>query len=269
MNSWRASTVTGSSGARMSEAGGGETLRVFPDIETLSQKMAVELRAFAENAIAARGIFRLVLNGGGTPQSLFEILGEPPYRSAAFWEAVEIYWGDERCVLPESEGSSYRQASEAFLKDVPIPDGQIFRIPGELGPERAAAEYARLLAARSEGPHPWPRFDLVLLGLGMDGHTASLFPGQPTGGPADATLAVSAQYADRPAERVSLTPAVFNHAREIWWMVAGGEKAEIVRCVLAERDAPQKIPALLIRPYNGRMVWWLDEAAAADLPQDT
>lgn len=268
MNSWRASTVVGSSDASMIEAGGSDELRVFPDIETLSQKLAVVLRASAVDAITARGIFRLVLNGGGTPQRLFEILGQPPFRNASFWKSVEVYWGDERCVPPDAEGSSYRQAREAFLKHVPIPQDQIFRIPGELGPERAASEYARLLAAKSGGPFPWPRFDLILLGLGGDGHTASLFPGQPTGGPADATLAVSARYADRPAERVSLTPAVFNHAREIWWMVAGEEKADVVRRVLSGRDSSQILPAHKIRPQSGRMVWWLDEAAAEDLPQD-
>lgn len=247
----------------MTGAGLDGTLRVSPNLGALADAMAAALAERAWIAVQARGVFRLVLNGGGTPQPLFERLGRPPLQGMDFWTRTEIYWGDERCVPPDQPGSNYRQAADAFLNANPIPETNVHRILGELPAEEAAQQYQAVLAAHAEPGRTWPRFDLVLLGVGADGHTASLFPGHAVPDPHASVLAVTADYEGRPAQRVTLTPAVFNSARGVWFMAAGTAKAGIVRRLL-EGDEPQApVPAQSIRPVEGELVWWLDAQAAA------
>jgi 6-phosphogluconolactonase len=196
------------------------------------------------------------LNGGGTPVGLFDVLRTEPISRSEFWRATQFWWGDERSVSPDSDGSNYRMARELLLDPLGIEPSQVRRIKGELDPVEAAIHYTEILR-RAAGPgRGWPRFDLVLLGLGLDGHTASLFPGSvvPDGA---AALAASADYAGRPSERVSLTPAVINSARHIFWMVVGADKAEIVDRVLNGPQDPDRIPAQRIQPEEGESVWWL------------
>jgi 6-phosphogluconolactonase len=239
---------------------------IFPDIETLSRALA---EAIADRARRARGAFHLALNGGGTPQTLFNLLGSAEYRDAEFWRDTHIWWGDERCVPPDQPGSSYKQAADAFLGAAAIPAGQVHRIKGELDPRAAAEDYASRLPEFAPAGARWLRFDLVLLGMGADGHTASLFPGQPAGDQATAALAVTARYEDRPANRVTLTPAVFNDARAVFFMAAGAAKADTLREVLEGAHQPDKYPAQRIRPVDGKVIWWVDEAAAGKLARLT
>ena len=229
----------------------------FDQPDRLFESMAAELADIARLAVDRRGVFRLVLNGGSTPVGLFAILRSDPYRSEAFWKSTEFWWGDERCVPPDDPGSNYKLAAEQLLGSLEIEPAAVRRIRGELSPRAAAADYAGVLAAAAEDGRTWPRFDLVLLGLGLDGHTASIFPGSPETDPGVGAIAVTADYQDRPSERVSLTPAAINSARHIFWMVVGEEKAGIVDQVWNGPHDPERIPAHRIRPEEGEMVWWV------------
>ncbi|HUF38637.1 MAG TPA: 6-phosphogluconolactonase [Anaerolineales bacterium] len=229
----------------------------FDHPEKLFSDMAAELEAIATAAIAERGVFQLVLNGGSTPSGLFEVLRSGAYRGSDAWRATQFWWGDERSVRPGAGGSNYRMAREQLLDPLEIEPSQVRRIKGELDSVEAAVHYTELLR-RAAGPgRGWPCFDLVLLGLGLDGHTASLFPGsvEPEGA---AAIAVTAHYGDRPSERVSLSSAVFNSARNVFFMVVGEEKKEIVERVLDGPYEPELLPAQRIRPLAGEVAWWLN-----------
>jgi 6-phosphogluconolactonase len=239
-------------------------IRVFQDAEELGQAAAQIFVRGAAQSITERERFLVALNGGTTPTGMFKLLATE-FREVVDWSRVHVFWGDERCVPPEDPGSSYGQAREVLLREVSIPASNIHRIPGELGPLQAAEEYAATLQAYASPGLAWPRFDLVYLGLGEDGHTASLFPGSPLDvtGP---TQPVSAHYQDRPANRVTLTPAVFNHAQTVVFMAVGEKKAKTVAEVLSGRYNPELYPAQRIEPSAGKLIWLVDESAASRLP---
>jgi 6-phosphogluconolactonase len=240
---------------------------VFPDLDALSHAAAAELSALARQAVATRGRFALVLAGGSTPRRLYQLLAEPPYAADVPWERVEFFWGDERPVPPDHPESNYRMAREALLSKVGAWPERIHRIRAE-EPDRAsaAAEYgceiARVLGAPADGPPPV--FDLILLGLGADGHTASLFPGS-------AALrerrswAVRNRGPGRAEDRITLTVPVLNRAREVRVLVAGPDKAMALAAVLEGPRDPERLPAQLLLPGAGRLAWLVDRAAAADL----
>lgn len=220
--------------------------------------------------IAEKGVASFVLSGGGTPRDLYELLGHSADIFDVPWDKVHFFWGDERLVPPDDPGSNYGEAREILLRPLNIPEQNIHRIRGELLPGEAAADYvAQLRAWAAEhdpgAPNPWPRFDLVLLGLGEDGHTASLFPGSPVAVDAP-VIAVTADYQGRPAGRVTLTPLVFNDARGVDFLVSGKNKADAVYHTFYTDD-PVRYPAQRIRPANGDVTWLLDRAAATRLPQ--
>ena len=219
-------------------------------------------------AVAQRGVASFVLAGGGTPLGLYRALASPPLAQAVPWAHIHFFWGDERLVPPDDPGSNYAAAAEALLAPLSIPTGHIHRMRGELPAEEAAADYAEQLRAWATAhdpgaAHPWPRFDLVLLGLGDDGHTASLFPGSPPTVDRP-VVAVTADYQGRPAGRVTLTPPALNDAHHIVFLVSGSGKAQAVYNTLHTDDA-SRFPAQRIRPIEGRVTWLLDSAAAATL----
>ena len=242
-------------------------IRIFNDLEALSRAAADLFVVQSAAAIAERERFLVALNGGGTPTRLFELLATE-YAGQVDWNNVHVFWGDERCVPPEDPGSSYGQAREILLSHVPIPDENVHRIKGELGPVEAAKDYAQTLREYASASHMWPRFDLVYLGMGEDGHTASLFPGSPLYVP-EPTLPVTAHYQDRPANRVTLTPIVFNSARLLAFMATGEKKADTLAEVLSDEHTrnPAQYPAQRIRPAHGRVIWLVDQAAANKLPK--
>lgn len=211
-------------------------------------------------AIQRHGKFSLVLSGGGTPQALFDLLGSPAIASRIDWQHTHLLWADERCVAPTADGSNYRQAKTAIIDRVPIPPENVWRVKGELDPAAAAADYTRQLLRFADGAAV-PKFDLVLLGMGSDGHTASLFPKSPIEAEGVA-IAVEAQYGDRPARRVSLTPSAINGARHVWFLVTGAGKAEMVKTVVSGEHNPVLYPAQRIRPKSQNLLWFLDEKAA-------
>jgi 6-phosphogluconolactonase len=229
----------------------------FPTPERLADAVARHIVARAAEAISATGRFTLALSGGSTPRAAYSRL------ATGNWRLVHVLWGDERCVPPDDPRSNYRMAKEALLDRVPIPGQQIHRIRGEDDPAKAAAEYERVLRALlgSEGP------DLVLLGLGEDGHTASLFPGQ-AAVHETARWVVAVPAPDATMWRITLTPAVLNAARNVTFVVSGANKAARLEQVLRGPYTPDVLPAQAIRPVEGRLTWMVDEAAASRLRLD-
>ena len=243
-----------------------QEIRIFQNLEALSRDAAQLFIERAADAIAERGQFLVALNGGGTPARLFQLLATD-FREKVDWSQVHVFWGDERCVPPDDPGSSYGQARDLFLSQVPIPDENTHRIKGELGPAEASKDFSLTLSGFASPPFEFPRFDLVYLGMGEDGHTASLFPGSPVDMP-EPVIPVTARYQNRPAERVSLTPMVFNQARAVAFMATGEKKAVTLAEVLGNRYNPELYPAQRISPKNGDLLWLVDEDAAGKLPRE-
>jgi 6-phosphogluconolactonase len=245
----------------------GETkVRVFADVSEFSRFAAGLFADLARQALAARGTFLTALSGGGTPLALYRLLALSPFRDELPWARLHFFWGDERCVPPEDPQSNYSQAWDAWLSQVPLPAENIHRAKGELEPPACAEDYSRQLRQFASPGLGFPRFDLVLLGLGADGHTASLFPGSPA--MADSpVLAVTAEYQGRPAHRITLTPLVFNAARNVAFLAAGREKAAALAAVLGGRPDSVTYPAQRIQPSRGTLWWLVDEAAAGLLPE--
>ncbi len=240
-------------------------LRIFKDMEKLSQHAAQIFVEQAARALNDHARFLVALNGGGTPTRLFQLLAAE-YRDKFDWSKTHIFWGDERCVPPDDAGSSYGQARDAFLSHVPIPAENIHRVDTSLLPAEAAKEYALLLSQFSTSHFSFPRFDLVYLGMGEDGHTASLFPGSPVH-LTETVIPITAQYQDRPANRVTLTQQVFNQAHMVVFMATGEKKAVTLAEVLSDRYNPTQYPAQRIDPQDGQLIWLADESAAGRLPR--
>ena len=242
-------------------------IRIFKDLEKLSRHAAQLFVEQAAVSIQERGRFLVALNGGNTPNRLFQLLARDD-RDKVDWDYVYVFWGDERCVPPDDPGSSYGQARAALLNRVPLPDSNIHPVNTSLSPAHAAKDYAHTLSQFSNSPLSPPRFDLVYLGMGEDGHTASLFPGSPVD-VTEAVIPVTANYQDRPANRVTLTQQVFRQARMVVFMAAGAAKANTLAEVLSDRYNPELLPAQRIDPRDGKLIWLVDEGAASKLPRKT
>ena len=239
---------------------------IVPDADALARAGAQRFVRLAQQASESRGRFTAALPGGTTPRGLYRLLAEEPYRSEVPWQQVHLFWGDERCVPPGDPGSNYHMAEEILLRRVPVPPENIHRIRGELAPDEAARAYARDLEDFFCGPHT--RFDLMLLGLGSDGHTASLFPGSAALQEETRLVAAAeAHYEDRPASRITLTLPAINTSRHVLFLVAGSSKAEILRQVLSTPGGP--LPAQQVQPRAGELTWLVDEAAASELDRAT
>jgi 6-phosphogluconolactonase len=237
---------------------------IVPDPDAVAHEAARRFVSQAREAVPARGRFSVALSGGSTPAALYKLLADEQYREQIPWADVHLFWGDERCVPATDPGSNFRLADEALLRHVPLPEGNVHRVSGELEPGAAARAYTREMEEYFCGPHT--RFDLVLLGLGSDGHTASLFAHSAALQESKQTaIAVEAHYQDRPTQRVTLTLPTINAARQILFLVTGEAKAGIVAKVLA--GPGQGLPAQRIQPTAGQLTWLLDAAAAAKLPK--
>jgi 6-phosphogluconolactonase len=234
---------------------------IFPDVERLSMAAAERFVSAAVEAVSQRGRALVAISGGSTPICLFHKLAAAPFAQQISWEAVHFFWCDERCVPPDHPESNFGQASQALFGPLNLPEENLHRIVGELEPEQAALVYTETLYQFKAPGLSWPVFDLVLLGLGADGHTASLFPGAPLTEQAP-VIAVTADYQGRPARRVTLTPMVFNTARQVSFLVAGAEKAEAVKHALLDPPDPLRYPAQRIRPIPGALHWLVDAVAA-------
>lgn len=236
-------------------------IRVFKDINELSQFAANSFTEIANQSIAKRGRFLVALSGGSTPMQLYKLLGDS-FHDKVDWSCVHFFWGDERCVPVDDAGNSYGQTKKVLFDKINIPDENIHRVLSELEPDSAAREYAKTLSVFAEPPLDWPRFDLVLLGMGDDGHTASLFPNSPVDVDSP-TLAVTANYQGRPANRVTLTPKVLNSSRNIIFLVSGKSKAAALSKVFNDDYLPAELPVQRITPEDGSLTWLIDEESGS------
>lgn len=234
--------------------------------EDLSIIGAERLVTLAREAVRVNGRFTLSLAGGSTPQALYRLLSSEKYSKDILWDKVHLFWGDERCVSPEHPDSNYRMVRETLLSTIDIPSKNVHRIKGELG-ETAASDYEKILKINfgTEG-EPFPRFDLILLGMGDDGHTASLFPGTPV--LSDEKAWVNTVFVEKfNSMRITLTPPVINSATEIIMLVSGEGKAPALKEVLEGSFDPDRYPSQLLRRAKGNVTWLVDEAAASLLSE--
>jgi 6-phosphogluconolactonase len=241
---------------------------VEPDAASLACRVAQHFVEMAGEAVEAQGRAKIAFSGGSTPQAVFELLANPaqPWCKRVPWKMLDLYWVDERCVLPDDPASNYRMTREALLDRVPLRPRQIHRIEAELEPELAANRYESELRANFglKGV-ALPRFDLVALGLGEDGHTASLFPY--TAALHETSRLVAANYVpQKDTWRITLTWPVINYARSVFFLVAGREKAVALKEIFTGPYDPERLPAQLIWPSGGILTLFLDKAAAALLP---
>ena len=239
------------------------TLHILESAAQFNQFGVELLLALAQEAVVQNGRFTIALSGGGTPEGVYKLWGERPYRNQMPWQQTHLFWGDERLVPPDDDGSNYRQVKELLLQNVPIPPENVHRAKGECARETAVSDYIQQLQPFATNGQP-PVLDVVLLGMGSDGHTASLFPGSPVDQP-DWVVGVTADYDGRPAHRLSLTPTVINQARHVIFLVSGGKKADTLQKVLYGPHQPDQLPAQRVRPVHGTLAWVLDTAVAQNL----
>lgn len=233
-------------------------LVIFGSSALLAEALADAFVSASRDAIAVHDRFNVALAGGNTPHDAYALLAQEPRCHRVTWSGVHVYFGDERCVAPSDPQSNYGMAKAAFLDKVAIPPAQIHRMHGEIDPERAALDYA-LMLRDTFGESP--RLDLIMLGLGADAHTASLFPGEDPMTDDDAL--VRAVYAKNAGMwRITLTPKVINGAREVVFGVAGAEKADAVRAVREGPRNPIRYPAQIVQPHDGRILWLADRDAS-------
>ena len=239
------------------------SVRVFDDAEQVAREAAGLFVRLSVEAVSTRGAFAAALSGGSTPRRVYELLAEDDYRTQVSWPGVHLFFGDERTVAPDHPDSNYRMANEALLSRVPIPAENVHRIDGVGDAAAGASKYESELRAFF-GDAAWPRFDLVMLGMGDDGHTASLFPGTVALGEARAW--VVANWVEKfGAYRLTLTAPSINGARRVLFLVAGAGKAATLREVLKGDRDPARLPSQLIRPAGGSPEWFVDRAASARL----
>lgn len=233
--------------------------------ETSAQFVAETMR----DAVARDGVFRIALAGGSTPRRVHDVLvNEPRYRTLP-WSRTEIFWGDERCVPPDHPDSNYRMARETLLSKVPIDPSRVFRMPAEQpDPDSAAARYEQVVRAAFAEQGSVPRFDLILLGCGTDGHTASLFPGSAALLERE-RLVVAAWAASLQTWRMTMTLPLINAAAQVTFMVGGAAKAAAVAAALETPGGAAPPPAALVQPVDGRVTWVLDREAARHLRSST
>lgn len=238
-------------------------VRVYPTRIAAAHAAAAQFVATAEKAIAARGRFSVALSGGNTPRDVYRLLASSEYSPMIDWKLAQIFWGDERAVPLNDPENNALMALDSLLNHVPIPPENVHRIQSQLPPQDAAQDYEQTLRAYFAGRGlVLPRFDLVLLGLGAEGHTASLFPHSSVLGEREHWVAAS--FVD-PAKswRITLTPVALNAASKVIFLAGGEEKAQALKQVLGDTKNPDLLPAQIIDPPQGQVLWIVDKAAAA------
>ncbi|MCI0408396.1 MAG: 6-phosphogluconolactonase [Acidobacteria bacterium] len=242
-------------------------VRVFPDLLSLSRAAAAEFVTRAREAVQARGVFTVVLSGGSTPKTLYSLLADDPrLRNDVVWEKVHFFFSDERHVPPDHPDNNYRMVYRALLSKIPAPPWNAHRMATELLDASGVADHCEQVLQEffRLGAEAFPRFDLVYLGLGAEGHTASLFPGS-AALKETKRLAVAAWVEALEAWRITLTLPVFNNASEVAFLVSGEEKAEALQNVLEGAPDPDHWPAQAVQPSSGRRMFFVDQAAARQL----
>ncbi len=244
----------------------GREFIVCKDAGEVSRRGAELFVRMASERAGENQRFSVALSGGSTPKTMFQLLASDEFRAQVPWGQVDLFWGDERCVPPDHADSNYRMTREALLERVPIPKENVYRIPADhQDRDKAAALYQETLRRYfGLGPGQLPRFDLVYLGMGDDGHTASLFPG--TKALAQERDFVTKNYVDKfQSYRITLTAPAINNAKHVVFLIAGAGKADRLHEVLEGPSDPDRLPSQLIQPEGGRLVYIVDQAAAAEL----
>ncbi|MBS1791014.1 MAG: 6-phosphogluconolactonase [Acidobacteria bacterium] len=243
-----------------------ETISGFPNTEIFSgpQELAwaaaLRFAGLAEQSVSEGGKFTVALSGGSTPKAMLALLAQKPFADSLPWNSIYFFWGDERCVPPDHADSNSRMANDALLSKVGVPPQNIFRIPAEnQDHQQAANAYSETIKQFFNSETP--QFDLVFLGMGADGHTASLFPGTAALHIVD-RIAVANFVEKLNTWRITLTAQTINQARNVIFLVAGEDKAEALKEVLEGKHQPDTYPSQLIHPNRGSLLWMLDEAAA-------
>lgn len=245
-------------------------VQILPDDAAIAHAAAELILDACLGAIHARGVAHLALAGGATPRPAYELLSQPEYADLIAWSRVQVYWSDERLVPPDHPDSNYRLAAETLISRVPLPPQNVHRMRGELAPAAAAQAYEdELRSSLPAGEDGFPCFDLMMVGMGDDGHIASLFPGSPALREQQRWV-VAAEHNQPPppvVSRLTLTLPVINAAAKVLVIVTGEKKAERVRQALEEPSASQELPVQWIKPTRGKLTWLLDAAAASSLKQ--
>lgn len=236
-------------------------IKIYKD----KNEVAEEFSAYFVEKANGNGVFHVALSGGSTPKIVFDVLAQN-FADKVDWTKVHFYWGDERCVPPTDDESNYKMTVEHLFSKLNVPEGNINRILGEKNPEGEAMRYANLLEINLDRVGEVPQFDLVILGMGDDGHTASIFPHQIELWDA-ADHCVVATHLDSGQKRVSINGKVINTAKEVAFLVTGASKAEKVEAIIEKTEGSEAYPASLVHPTTGKLVWFLDEEAAAQLNQ--
>jgi len=244
-------------------------IEIFPDVSAIAQKAATIYASAAEQAARERGVFRVAMAGGSTPKSLHGLLTAEPFRSQLPWEKMQIFFGDERHVPPDHADSNYRMVNETFISKSPLRPEQIFRIKAELqDTERAAQDYEQILRTQFDlKPGELPHFDLMLLGMGNEGHTLSLFPGT-TALRDNGRLVVRAWVGKLYTERITCTAPVANNSAAVMFMITGADKAPALKAVLEGPYEPEQLPSQLIKPPKGKLFFLVDSAAGGMLSKE-
>ncbi len=244
------------------------TYSIWPDSRSVAMAAAQLFSDAVSQTVSTRGGARVAISGGSTPKAMFALLADPsqPFAESIPWTKLHLYWVDERCVPPTDAESNYGMTKAALLSKVPLPEEQVHRMEGEFDPEEAANRYETVLrnSMKLEGAES-PAFDLLLLGMGDDGHTASLFPH--TAALEEITRLVVANHVpQKDTWRITLTAPVINQARQVCFLIEGAAKTKVLAEVLTGPRDPERLPSQLIRPVSGSLRFLLDEVAAADLP---
>jgi 6-phosphogluconolactonase len=238
-------------------------IEVLSDLETLSFRAASIFVSASRNSVATRKRFAVAISGGSTPRRLYRVLGSEAYRHQVDWQHVHLFWVDERCVPQEDEASNFKTAFDTFLSRVGLPDKNIHRIKGEEAPDKAARDYEEEIR-RFFGGSERLGFDLIILGMGEDGHTASLFPGSKSL-EEKVRLAIPVYLGEPKKGRITLTLPVLNSADQILLLVSGVSKAAVLSEILGDRRKKRGLPAGMIRPAHGNITWLIDQEAAVKL----
>jgi len=236
---------------------------VFDTPEEVAKAAAEKFVAHAKEAILDHGVFSVALAGGNSPRRVYELLASDPFRNIIEWSRVHLFFGDERCVPPHHQDSNYGMVYTALISKIEIPPANVHRIVGEGNPQESATAYENELSTFF-GKFSWPRFDLALLGMGEDGHTASLFPGTDAV-KEQSKWVVATRMKQLEQDRLTLTAPVLNHAAHVIFLVTGQGKAKRLLEVLRHRSQAHPLPAQLIQPVDGTVEWLVDKSAASFL----
>ena len=236
-------------------------IAIFDDKHTLSQNVAEYIMRIVKESIALYGRFTIALTGGTTPGEAYSLLGSEPIKSQIDWQRVHIFWGDERCVPQNNPDSNFYLAQEVLLDKIAIPKSHIHPMPADQPDRDVASQAYTVEMQHTFGTNGIPSFDLIHLGMGPEGHTASLFPHQASLHEIH-RLVMPVSVPKPPPDRLTFTPPLLNAARNVLFLVTGSDKAEALHAVLEGEYQPDEYPAQIVRPTNGEVVWMLDRAVA-------